>query len=295
MKSLYPVSFDSLQTWAAENNIPPSEAGVRFAQYAILRAIASSRILNALLVFKGGNALDFVWQANRSTRDLDFSMDMVEEFTSPPIDTLRELLPPVLRTSTQLLGVMLHIHRIEQQPPGPDKTFITYQIPIGYALPGETKLRARMEEGRASTKLIPVDVSLNEPICADEQVSIDANHRLRVSTIEDIVAEKLRALLQQPIRNRTRRQDLLDISVILRTRPDLDRRRVEKFLIEKARARNVPVSRAAFRSPAVAERARQDYAELAGMTRVIFVPFDDALQALYALVEELDIPDEGEF
>jgi len=295
LKSLYPVSFDSLQAWAAENKVPPSEVGVRFAQFAILRAIASSHALRTLLVFKGGNALDFVWQANRSTRDLDFSIDMTEESTNPPIDTLRELLAPALRTSTQFLGVMLHVHRIEQQPPGPDKTFITYKIPIGYALPDETKLRARMEEGRPSTNVIPVDVSLNEPICADEYVSIDATHQLRVSTVEDIVAEKLRALLQPPIRNRTRRQDLLDIAVILRTQPDLDRRRVGRFLIEKAHARNVPVSRAAFCSPEVAERARQGYAELAGMTRVIFVPFDEAIQAVYALVDELDIPDTDEF
>jgi predicted nucleotidyltransferase component of viral defense system len=56
-----------------------SEARRRFAQYAVLRAIASSARLSELLVFKGGNALDFVWSPNRSTSDLDFSADMRAE------------------------------------------------------------------------------------------------------------------------------------------------------------------------------------------------------------------------
>ena len=53
-----------------------SEARRRFAQYAVLRAIASLARLSELLVFKGGDALDFGWSPNRSTIDLDFSADM---------------------------------------------------------------------------------------------------------------------------------------------------------------------------------------------------------------------------
>ena len=56
-----------------------SEARQRFAQYAVLRAVASPARLSELLVFKGGDALDFVWSPNRSTIDLDFSADMRAE------------------------------------------------------------------------------------------------------------------------------------------------------------------------------------------------------------------------
>ncbi len=49
-----------------------SEARRRFAQYAVLRAIAPSARLSELLVFEGGNALDYVRSPNRSTIDLDF-------------------------------------------------------------------------------------------------------------------------------------------------------------------------------------------------------------------------------
>jgi len=90
----------------------------------------------------------------------------------------------------------------------------------------------------------------------------DASHELRVCTIEDIIAEKLRALLQQPIRNRRRRQDLLDIAVTLQNHPEIDRGNVSRFLVRKAEARDVYVSRSAFRKPEVAQRAEQDYDEL---------------------------------
>lgn len=113
---------------------------------------------------------------------------------------------------------------------------------------------------------------------------------MRVATIEDIVAEKLRALLQQPIRNRRRMQDLLDIAVILQERAALDRQRVATFLLRKAEARAVPVSRAAFHDPDVVNRAHADYDELATTTRLRFVSFDEALTLLHAFVEQLDLP-----
>lgn len=72
----YPSTFAMVRVWAGANRISVAEARKRFAQYAILSAIAGSRFLGSALVFKGGNALDFIWQPNRSTTDLDFSLDM---------------------------------------------------------------------------------------------------------------------------------------------------------------------------------------------------------------------------
>jgi predicted nucleotidyltransferase component of viral defense system len=71
----YPLISGEIATWAETNKVSVAEARIRFAQYAVLRAIAGVRQLQAGLVFKGGNALDFVWMPNRSTVDLDFSLD----------------------------------------------------------------------------------------------------------------------------------------------------------------------------------------------------------------------------
>ncbi len=62
--------------------------------------------------------------------------------------------------------------------------------------------------------------------------------------------------------------------------------------LRKAEARNVPVSKAAFKDPELAERASYGYEELRETVRGDFVPFDEALQRLHGLVEELDIPEE---
>ena len=286
MTPRYPRSFAEIPMWAREQARRPTEARLRFAQYAVLRAVTDSRILSDQLVFKGGNALDFIWQPNRSTQDLDFSvrdgiMDQSE---------LRTLLNRALEAATNELGILLRLQRLRQQPPGEGRTFITYQIHIGYALQDDVRNRALLEQSQPSPAIIEVDISLNEPVCEDAFVDVQGTHQLRVSTLEDIVAEKLRALLQQPLRNRTREQDLLDIAIVVRAQPALDREKVGRFLIEKAAARQVPVSRAAFHDPEVARRASQDYQRLR-QTAHTFIPLEEALAVLYTFIGTLSIPE----
>ncbi len=293
MSGLYPPSFDSLPTWARTHNIAMTEARRRFAQYVMLRAIVSSRALSGVLVFKGGNALDFMWQPNRSTLDLDFSTARVVADLGREAESLRTLFTGALNSVGPGFGVLCRIARVEQRPPGSDKTFVTYLIRVAYALPDQESLRQRMGiDPTYGPQLIDIEVSINEPICADEPRDIDGTHPLRISTVEDIVAEKLRALLQQPIRKRARPQDLLDIAVVLRQGLPLDRALVTDFLLRKAAARTISVSHGAFHHPEIMERARRGYDELKGTTRVLFVPFEEARDLLYGLVDTLTIPRE---
>ena len=291
----YPISFEAVDAWARENRVPISEARQRFAQYAILRAIASSAFLKKSLVFKGGNALDFIWSPNRSTLDLDFSIDMhVPGAGALKEAELERLLTRALAVSERELGVAMVVHRVRRQPPGAGKTFITYTARIGYALSDDPRNQTRLRHGQPSSLVVPVEISFNEPIGADKNLALDGTRTLRVSTLDDIVAEKLRAFLQQKkeIRNRNRPQDLLDIAYLLRRNLPLDLGRVSRYLLEKARARNVPVSKTAFRDPELADRAWQDYEGLQHTVRVGFIPFGEALDQLYNLVEKLDIPEE---
>jgi len=283
MNEKYPRAFPDIGGWAKANKVTVQEARARFAQYGILRAVSDSRQLSATLVLKGGNALDFVWSPNRSTKDLDFtSTDPLEG------DELRDLLQESLAATGRKLGTLYRVHSVKRQPPAPDATFVTYAVSVGYALTDEAPLRKRLEGGQTSPLVIPLDVSLNEVVCEDEPVDTAGVHKLRVSSREDIVAEKLRSLLQQPVRNRYRRQDLLDIAVTRRQRP-LDADKVADFLRRKSAARGIVVSRAAFRDPEVKRRAAQDYDGLASTTRTLFVAFDDAWGELLALVDALPI------
>jgi predicted nucleotidyltransferase component of viral defense system len=292
----YPTSFSAISTWAQQNGVGVREARLRFAQYGVLRGIASSASLRELLVFKGGNALDFIWDPNRSTLDLDFSVDMSRlEGRGLPEAQLRALLSGGLNVSGRELGISFGVHSVRRQPPGEGKTFVTYTARIGYALPDDPRNRTLLEAGRSSLLVVPVDVSINEPIGADQSLVLgDSRSSLRVSTPEDIVAEKLRAFLQQKetVRNRERPQDLLDIAHLLQRNTPLNLSDVSRFLLRKAEARNVSVSKAAFRDPELAERAHYGYEELRDTVRGDFVPFDEALRSLHGLVEELDIPEE---
>ncbi len=283
MNEKYPRTFQDIGRWAKENGVTVQEARARFAQYGILRAVSDSRQLSAKLVFKGGNALDFVWSPNRSTKDLDFSAtDPLEG------DELKLLLQESLSATSRKLGTLYSVHSVKRQPPSPDATFVTYAVSVGYALTDEASLRKRIELGKTSPLVIPLDVSINEVVCEDEPVDTAGVHTLRVSSCEDIVAEKLRSLLQQPLRNRYRRQDLLDIAVTYRLRP-LDAAKVADFLRRKATAREIVVSRTAFRDPEVKRRAAQDYDGLASTTRTLFIPIEEAWVALLALVDSLAI------
>lgn len=288
----YPRSMADLASWADSNGVTATEARLRFAQYAALCGIASVTPLRESLVFKGGNALDFVWQPNRSTVDLDFSLDMDGAQFDPKPEIIRGLLQRGFGVASQRFGIVFAVHRVEQQPRGEEKTFVTYTARVGYALPDETKLLTRIAGGQASTHVLPIEISLNEPIGASIRVNIDRDLRpLRVSTIEDIVGEKLRSLLQQPIRNRNRRQDVLDIAVTVQMNPHLDRAKIAAFLLAKANARNVEVSKAAFRNTEVADRARVGYDALKRTTRTLFIPFEEAFALVLALSDELPIPD----
>ncbi|WP_225412551.1 nucleotidyl transferase AbiEii/AbiGii toxin family protein [Stigmatella hybrida] len=288
MKTTYPSVFQEIPAWAERHSLSVTEARGRFTQYAVLRAIAGSRILSRILVFKGGNALDFVWHPNRSTKDLDFSS------TDPSLDEaqLRKHLTQGLEQVQRVLGVAFRVQKVERQPPGAEKTFVTYAVTIGYALPDEPRNQERIAKGQPCPNIIPLDISLNEPICDTQDIDVQGVNLLRVSTVNDIVAEKLRALLQQPIRNRNRRQDLLDIAVLLRSDVDLDTARVSEYLKRKAEAREVRVSRAAFNHAEVKNRALVDYDALKGSTRASFIPFEKAFQQLLAFVGKLDIPDD---
>lgn len=287
MKLTYPTSLRGIGEWAASNRMRVAEAKFRFAQYGILQAIADSRALSQVLAFKGGNALDFIWQPNRSTRDLDFS----SKDPTLTAEQIRNFLAPSLQRVSRSVGVLYRVQRIEQQPPGPNRSFITFEGMIGYALPDERRNRQLIQQGKSSNATVPLDVSLNEPICRIVEVDIESSNPLQVCQLEDIVAEKLRALLQQPLRNRYRPQDVLDICVAVQENPDLDLNLAAEFLLEKAKAREVSVSREAFHQKEIRSRAFEGYNELRETARNAFIEFEEAFSIVLSLVDRMPLAD----
>jgi hypothetical protein len=83
---------------------------------------------------------------------------------------------------------------------------------------------------------------------------------------------------------------LLDIAVILTSDSTLDPIKIAEFLVHKASAREVPVSRSAFRDPKIAMYAEHDYEALEATTKR-FIPFDEARQILVQFTDGLPIPE----
>ena len=169
----YPRSVGDLAAWARENRVTVAEARQRFAQYVVLCGIASVPSLRANLVFKGGNALAFVWRPNRSTLDLDFSLDIVGARFQADIETIRTLLERGLRVATNRFGVAFAVNPIRQQPPGEGRTRATYVARVGYGLPDEAQLLIRMANSQTSPHVLPIEISINEPIGAATLFTID--------------------------------------------------------------------------------------------------------------------------
>ena len=105
--SRYPTRFLEIDAWSRENGVSRDEASRRFIQYVILAAFAQSRSLRESLVFKGGNALDFVWQPNRSTLDLDFSIDHHDLLFRADTDDIRAHVGRAVDAFQQQSGVIL--------------------------------------------------------------------------------------------------------------------------------------------------------------------------------------------
>ena len=288
MSVSYPRSLLEVRAWIASSGSDAVTGRLRFAQYLVLCSIASVPELQRALVFKGGNALDFAWQPNRSTLDLDFTIES-GEFDEVSLSASLAL---GLTSASLQSGALLQLHSVTQQPRGANRTRVTYKTIVGYALPDELALRQRMERGLKSSQTIQADISKNDPICAATTFRLDDIRELRICTVEDIVAEKLRALLQQEGRNRQRPQDVLDIALAVRNHPDLNPINIASFLLTKSAERDIEVTQKAFQSPELAERARSGYEPLRTTARSVFIPFDEAFAEVLAFVGTLPIPEE---
>ena len=292
MTVFHPERFDIIDEWAREHDLSVDEARERFAQFSILVSIANDPHLRSNLVMKGGNALDFVWQTNRSTRDLDFSVapELDPEILTASI--IKDWLDHAFLVFSENSDVLLQTNSVRQNPPGPQRTFITYEARVAYALPDQAKLKTRLSRGIPGNQMIPIDISVNELVCADQTIPVGATGSLRVSTIEDIVSEKLRAILQQPLRRRSRSQDVLDIAVAINGANPPDPSLVSQFLLAKTATREVHVSKSAFQDEAIKHWAGQRYDVIAKTVRTTYYGLDEAIAIVRAFVLTLDIPED---
>ena len=215
----------------------------RQAVHTILTTIAGTHQLQTSMIMKGGILLALGYSSPRYTKDIDFSTA-----TKRPdfdLEEFRQQLETSLIETVEDLGYGLdcRVQSCTQNPKSEDATFPTIQVSIGHAYKGDSAHKL-LRAGRA-TSTIRIDYSLNEPVEESELFELEEGCVIRTYTLVEMVAEKFRALLQQEVRNRVRRQDIYDLFYVLSDHPlrndPKTQARILERLIEKSRIRDLPV------------------------------------------------------
>jgi predicted nucleotidyltransferase component of viral defense system len=283
----YPTSIAELAAWRKASNTTTEEARRRFIQFVVLASIASSRELASRLALKGGNALHFVHGNRRSTLDLDFTAH--GGFPDDAVE-IAALLDVALSRAERQFQVKARCSSVRRNPKNPERTFPTYQVNVRYQLVGDRQYQ-NFEEKRA-LPIVELEISLNDVLCETFQTRLDpTTDPIWVCSLEDILAEKLRALLQQLTRNRSRPQDVHDIASRMRECGGrINFAKISRFLLEKSQPRGI-FPRKTLYDEKVKQRAIVNYDQEIRPNAAVFIPFDEAWNEVLSLVNRLSIPD----
>jgi predicted nucleotidyltransferase component of viral defense system len=254
--------------------------------------VSTAPRLPKLVVLKGGILLALEYAGDRFTKDVDFSMREKLQEVDP--ESLVQELKASLALQVEALdhGLDCRVQGHELQPARGDQTWPTLKIRVGYAPKADLARHRRRLKGQATT-VVSVDISYNEVVTALHVVAIPGGGDVQVSTLADVVAEKYRAMLQQPIRNRERRQDVYDLYRLL-PRKEMKaaafRAEVLAALIAKSEGKGLNLARESIADIEVRQRSEKEYAQLKAEIASELPAFDETYGAVQAYYEWLPWP-----
>ena len=288
------VEFDivdvDVRAWVEASRADPTRYRDRQVTEIVLTAIGLAPSLHTNLVLKGGAAMALAFKSTRVTGDVDFT-SMVEpaELAEKLTPELNELLP---KTAIKLgyLDLLCQVQSVKKMPRAENfegHDFPALRVRIGSAKRG-TAEAARLAEGKAS-RVLDVEISFRDHVYTFQELNLmGAGVAVRAFTIHELVAEKLRALLQQPVRKRNRRQDVYDIAFLIDDHDfsDDDKATVLATLIEKCRSRSIDAKQDSMDNPEIKQRAQADWDTLA-LEIGDLPPFDERFASMRNLYVSL--------
>ena len=189
----------------------------RKAMHLVLLAISRDKNASHHLVLKGGIVMSLVYGGTRYTSDLDASSILsIDELTPERLerDLSRNLVAAELDVG---YGLAFKIHSVKPQPKMYEKAqYPAYKVKIGFAQQNNPSEMQRLAN-KQSASTVDIDISFNEVITLDdtECIELSEGRNILCYSLAQIMGEKYRSLLQQPVRNRNRRQDVYDIHHLL--------------------------------------------------------------------------------
>lgn len=256
----------------------------------MLRAIAQSATLSSVMVMKGGILLAIRYKSSRFTKDIDFST--TERFQNVDRDAFlrafEDALDPVSADNEYGLAIRLQSYKVK--PPNmPDVTFPTLKLRVAYASRRNPGGMRRLD-AKEAIDVIDVDYSFNEWASEVERAPLEEG-RLSMYPFHDLVAEKLRSVLQQVVRNRDRFQDIYDLYLLLDAAEVIsaeDRIAILGKLYAAGADRDVPIHYEAMRNPEIIVHSRRGYeTELRGLVQGDIPPFETAYGIVQGFFEGL--------
>lgn len=260
----------------------------RSAVHLIIRAIATSKSLSPFMIMKGGILLAIRYHSPRFTKDVDFSTPsrLQEVNIEELLANIKEALEIVGADNDYGIAVSLQSHKINP-PNRPEVSFPTLQLKIGFASRSDARQLQRLT-AKQSPKIVQIDYSFNEWISEVETNEVDGG-ALKMYPYHDLIAEKIRSVLQQPIRERARFQDIYDLYLLLTSStPTVDDCII---ILEKiyaaSKERKVPIFKEAMQQSEVIEYSKREYGTIAPLIGERPPSFDLAYQTVQDFFENL--------
>lgn len=260
-----PTDID-LEAWVEAAKADPVLYRSRQVTEIALNAIGLAPTLKKSLILKGGTLMAIAFHSIRMTGDVDFSAGVEPEGFE---GLLKRELDPALEKATQQLGYIDLTCRIQgiKKRPRPEgfeeHRFPALQVNIASAKRG-TRQEKSLFQGWAA-EVVNLEISFRDQVYKSQELSlVGAGVSLQSFTLTELIAEKLRALLQQVVRHRNRRQDIYDIAFLLERFifSDNDKRLILETFKSKCLARDITPTRESISAPELVARARQDWGTL---------------------------------
>jgi hypothetical protein len=250
--------------WVDRARTDPARHLERMATEIVMTAIGRATGLRDDIYLKGGILMGLAYGSPRGTADLDYTA--IIEPDPENVTRIRADLETSLRATPPLIGypdIECRIQSFERRPRA--EGFGGYTAPalivgIGYA-------RRDMPQFRHLTKLqcpdvVRVDISFREPVATPDTIRlVQSGVAIKAYALIDIIAEKLRAFLQQEARNRSRRQDIYDLAHLIERFgfDEAELRATHDLLLAKCRARNIAPSIDSIDDPLLKARAKAEW------------------------------------
>ncbi len=280
-----PMEPSDMVCWVED--APENQREFREAVHVILSAITHDPDLRGSMVMKGGILMGIRYRSLRFTSDIDFSSEARLSDLDP--GTIRKKLDSGMALASTRFDydIDCRVQSCKVNPPNrPEASFPSIELRIGHAYKGTPK-HQRLMQGQ-SPSVVSIDFSLNERILEVESLKVDGGDDLRAYSLNDLVAEKIRSLLQQVVRNRHRRQDVFDLHMLLSNERDqMDLAAILKSLKEKSSSRGIEVGMDSLNNPEIRLRAKEEYHTLSDEVAGPLPDFDEAYELLIAFYRSL--------